>query len=476
MKKNAVKSAFALFFGNRGFFPASLLGAARKEMIEVLKARGHNILVMDAAATRHGAVETVEEGEHYASFLKAHAGEFDGVIVCLPNFGDENGAATALQDCGVPILVQAYPDEMDKMAPEFRRDAFCGKLSVTDVFRQKGIKFTALPPHVVSPASKDFAAQVDYFDSLCKVVRGLRRMTVGSIGARVTPFKTVRIDELALERHGITVETFDMAEIIGRVRAISSDAPPCRDKSGLLAAYTDFSGVPAESFANLVKLAVALDQIIDEYALDAIAIRCWPELQKQLGVSPCVLLSELNERGVTAACEVDVGNAVVMHALAKASGHAAACLDWNNNYGDDEERCILFHCGPVPQSMMIAKGKVTTHCILDNAPGICSSYGCNTGRIRPMPFTFGSVLTDSGRLRYFLGQAEFTDDKIPVEFFGCAGVARIPRLQSVLMHVVRQGHRHHVSVTPGHVLPPVREALEYYLNADVALPQEGGRP
>ncbi len=138
------KTTFALFYGNRGFFPASLIAEARAELPRVLAAMGHRTIAMDAAATRYGAVETVEEGRKFAAFLAEHRGEFGGVILSLPNFGDENGAVAALRDAGVPILVHAYPDTLDRMQPENRRDAFCGKLSVMDVFGQNGLPFTAL--------------------------------------------------------------------------------------------------------------------------------------------------------------------------------------------------------------------------------------------------------------------------------------------------------------------------------------------
>ena len=153
------KSAFALYIGNRGYFPASLLESARQEMAEVLKDLGHEVLTLDAAATRHGAVETAREGRVYANFLRREAGKYDGVIVCLPNFGDETGAVAALKEAGVPILIQAYPDELDKMAPELRRDAFCGKFSVMDVFCQYDLAFTALKPHTVHPAQPALRSQ-----------------------------------------------------------------------------------------------------------------------------------------------------------------------------------------------------------------------------------------------------------------------------------------------------------------------------
>ena len=461
------RSKFALFFGNRGFFPASLQASAREELPRRLKELGHDSIMMEAGVTRYGAVETPEEGEKYRRFLAQHRGEFDGVILCLPNFGDETGAVAALKDADVPILVQAYPDDMDKMSPALRRDAFCGKFSVMDVFCQYGVKFTALKPHVVAPASPKFAENIAYFDRLCRVVNGLQDVVVGAIGARTTAFKTVRIDELSLQKHGITVETFDLSDLFARIRKLDDQAQAVRAKAEHLREYTNWDGVPEQSFMTLCKMGVGIDQFVEEYHLDCISLRCWIEMQQQLGVSPCVLLSEMNDHGLAAACELDTGNAVTMYALACATGNPATLLDWNNNYGDDESKCILFHCGPVPQSLMTAKGQVVDHAILANAVGQGCSYGCNVGRITPTPFTFGSLLTENGTLKFYLGQGQFTADEIPSDFFGCGGVAQIENLQDILQRVGYLGFRHHVSVSPGHVIEAVQEAFEKYLGYDV---------
>ena len=370
-------------------------------------------------------------------------------------------------------MIQAYPDDLDKMSPELRRDAFCGKISIMDVFSQYGVRFTVLKPHVVKPSSDQFKANVDCFDRVCRVANGVKGMVVGAIGARTTPFKTVRIDEVALQRHGITVETLDFSEVIARVRALSSSDEAYQAKAEVLKKYTSWEGVPERAFDNIARLGVVLDTIIEQYRMDAIAVRCWTELQQQLGISVCVLMGELNNRGISASCEVDVANAVAMHALHLASGKPAACLDWNNNYGEDSDKCILFHCGPVPRDLMTGRGRITDHAILANTVGEGCSYGCHVGRIAPFEFTFGSMLTDSGSLRFYLGQGKFTEDTIPAEFFGCAGVTEINNLQDVLLHIGHNGYRHHVSLTPGSVQEPMREALERYLGFEVTLPQGG---
>lgn len=238
------KSTFALFFGNRGFFPGALMAEARAELSGALRGWGYDVLMMEEDATRLGAVETTREGQAYARWLRERRGQYDGVILCLPNFGDENGALAALKDADVPILIQAYPDELDKMAPELRRDAFCGKFSIMDLFYQAGVPFTALKPHTAHPASDRFKDNVDYFDRVCRVVGGMRGMVVGAIGARTTAFKTVRIDEVALQRHDITMEALDLSSVLARMQKVGTDDRAYRDKAETLKTYTRWEGVP----------------------------------------------------------------------------------------------------------------------------------------------------------------------------------------------------------------------------------------
>lgn len=141
---------FALCFCNRGFMPGELIYEAREDMVKAMTDAGYNYIMMDNDVTRYGGVETRDEGLIYARWLAEHKGQYDGVIFSMPIFADENGAITALQDAGVPILMQAYPDEIGKMDFAHRRDAYCGKFSVTDVFCQYGVPFTVLKPHVVN--------------------------------------------------------------------------------------------------------------------------------------------------------------------------------------------------------------------------------------------------------------------------------------------------------------------------------------
>lgn len=460
------KMTFALYFGNRGFMPESLAVAARDELTKAVTDIGYNYIMLDENATRYGSVETREEGRTYAKWLKEHEGIYDGVILCMPNFSDENGAIAALEECGKPILIQAYPDEIGKMDFEHRRDAYCGKFSIEDVFHQYGIKYTVLPPHVVHPSTKEFAQNLRDFAAICRVVNGMKKFTIGCIGARTTAFKTVRFDEITLQKYGITVESFDLSDLFNRVDKLKDDAAEVFDKKERLINYTNCSLVPEDKIITLAKVSAVIDQYIEEYHLNALALRCWEEMQKVLGIAPCVLLSELNDRGIVASCEIDLCSAINMYSMQLASEQPTTCLDWNNNYGDDPDKVILFHCGPVPQSLMTEKGTVTDHKMFAKTMPGCG-WGSNEGRIKKFPMTYSNCKTEEGKLTFYVEEGEFTGDVIEESYFGCAGVAKIPKLQNQLIVMGRNGFRHHTAVGVGHMKIVLYEAFRYYLGYDI---------
>lgn len=460
------KQTFALFFGNRGFFPESLIASARAEVAEAVEKAGFSWIMAPEDLTRYGAVETKDEGLAYAAWLKEHEGEYDGVIMSLPNFSDENGALHAVRDCGTPILIQAYPDEIGKMDFEHRRDSYCGKFSICDYFYQNNLPFTIFEPHVVHPATDAFQKNLVDFAAVCRVVNGMKRFTIGVIGARTTKFKTVRYDELALQKLGITCECFDLSELFYRVRNMDDNAEAVAKKKDRLVNYTDFSKVPDDKTTTLAKVSVAIDDMMKEYKLDIITLRCWEEMQTELGVAPCVLLSELNDRGIVASCEIDLCSAINMYSMQLATNFPTACVDWNNNYGDDPNKVILFHCGPIAQSLMEAKGTVTDHKMFAKGCPGCG-WGSNEGRIAAFDMTYSNCRTENGKLIVYADEGKFTGEPIEAEFFGCGGVAEIDNLQKKLLKLAKEGYRHHTAVCKGHVAHILKEAFTTYLGYEV---------
>jgi len=461
------KQTFAVMIGTGIFFPPEFCEKARQEIKAAIEQAGYHTLMMPEDATAHGGIESVDEGRKFARFLKEHCGEYDGVILSLPNFGNENSAVLALRDCGVPILIQAYPDMIGRMDVAHRRDAFCGKISIMNLFHQARLPYTVYAPHTIHPSDPRFQEHLRQFAAVCRVVKGMKRVSVGAIGARTTPWKTVRIDEYALEGMGITVETIDLSEVFHRIEKMKTDAPDYRRTLERYREYTSWESVPPANMETIIKTAAVIDQIIEEYRLDCLGIRCWNEFEAYLKICPCIILSELSNRGIPAACEVDIGNALSMYALQLASGTPAVTLDWNNNFGDDENKCILFHCGPAAKDMLADERRIVDNPLQAMVHGANHSWGASMARIKPSPMTYLSARTENGRLGFYMGEGRFTEDSLEPAYFGNAGVAEIPQLQNILLQAGQNGFKHHVSVTLSRQESVLREAFTKYLGYDV---------
>ena len=458
---------FAIYFGNRGFFPGELVASAIADFKRVLAANGHEALIMEGAGTRYDAVETPEEGRKYAEFLAAHRGEYDGVILSLPNFGDENGAVVALRDAGVPVLVQAYPDEPGQMDFSHRRDSVCGKIAMCNVLRQAAIKYTLTTDFAESPDSPQFAEDLRNFAAVCRVVKGMRRFNLGAIGARTTAFKTVRVDEIALQRKGVNVECVDLAEVFAMMDG--ADAAAVAEKREKYLAYADFAGVAEEKIDAIARLGVAFDILIKRFSLDAIAVRCWDELQKRYGIAPCLAMSVLNEAGIAAACEMDVNNAVMMRAVALASDSPVGLFDVNNNFGGAKDKAIMFHCSAIPGSMLCGKGCIGEHLMFKKAYGPGTGIGIFGGDVKAMPLTVGSFKTEDGKLCAFVTEGEATDDRIEKAFFGTGFVFRKADgdANAMLNFMAKNGYRHHVAFVRGSWSAAIVEAFSNYLGYEI---------
>ncbi len=465
MKKTNM--TFALYFGNRGFFPGEVIASARKEMVEAVEKQGYTALIMDEHKTRYGAVETIQEGKIYAEFIKAHKDEIDGIILCLPNFGDENGAYYALKDANVPILVQAYPDEIGKMDFANRRDSLCGKIAMLNVLRQAGIKYTQTKKFVVSPLSEDFAKDLENFAGICRVVKGFQSFTIGAIGARTTAFKTVRIDEIGLQRKRINVESIDMSMVFAIMDSLSKE--DIKDKVAYYKTLSDFGSYPEIKVENIARLGVAVDKLIKDYSLDAIAIRCWDELQKRYGVAPCLILGDLNEKGIHAACELDISNSIMMRAVGLAADYPVMLLDVNNNYGDSIDKAIFFHCGPVPQSLMAEKTHIEEHLMFKKTYGEGSGVGLSVGKIATNKITVASLKTENGEIHSFVTEGEIVDEPIDKAFFGCGMVFKKDdgNANKMMLYMGENGYRHHVAITKGEWKDAIYEAFKKYLEINI---------
>ncbi|UCE46632.1 MAG: hypothetical protein JSW47_13540, partial [Phycisphaerales bacterium] len=276
------KTTFGVIVGNRGFFPDMLAKQGRKNILDVLNANGYGWVALSMKETKYGAVETFDDAKKCAALFAANAGKIDGIIVTLPNFGDEKAVAETVKRSGlnVPILIQAEPDERSKMTIANRRDSFCGKFSVCNNLRQAGIPYSLTNSHTVSVTSTAFKKELDDFASVCRIIRGLEDVRFGAIGARTGAFNTVRYSEKILELAGISVETIDLSEILGRVGRLADNDRAVKRKLNAIKKYTPTDSIPADKLLKMAKFGYVMDQWIKETEVDGTAIQCWTALEE----------------------------------------------------------------------------------------------------------------------------------------------------------------------------------------------------
>ncbi len=453
-----------IIVGNRGFFPAHLCQAGRREILKALEAEGIKAITLPEEASKFGAVESLADARKCADLFKAHREEIDGVLVTLPNFGDERAVANTLRwaDLGVPVLVHAFNDDSGKMTIRDRRDSFCGKMSVCNNLRQYGIKYSLTTLHTVAPDRPEFVTDLRRFVATCNVVRKLKNVRIGAIGARPAAFNTVRYSEKLLESAGITVETLDLSEVLGWARRMTDDDVNVNAKLAELTGYTNVTGVPKASLIKMAKLGVAIDKWVKDQGLAATAIQCWTALEEFYGIVPCSLMSMMSNKMMPSACETDIVGLLGMYILQSASGKPAALLDWNNNFGTDPNKGVVFHCSNLPKAFF-AEDKMDYQEIIAGTVGKENTYGTIVGRIAPGPFTFCRISTDdlNGRISGYLGEGRFTEDKL--DTFGGYGVIEVPQFQKLLHFICHRGYEHHVAATKAPVGDAIEDALTNYL-------------
>ncbi len=458
---------FGVIVGTRGFFNPELARQGRRDILARLETLGYDAVILPSESTPTGVVETIEDARKCARLFEENRHRIDGILVSLPNFGDELGIVNAIVESSlnVPILVQACDDDIDKVDIKHRRDAFCGKLSVCNNLYGYRIPFTNTSLHTCAIESEHFAKDLEYFAGVCRVVRGLRGARIGAIGARPAAFQTMRVSERLLQASGITVVPIDLSEIIFAAQRLDDASEEVKKTVAAIRSYGRIPDrIPDANIVKNAKLSAVVRNWVQKNDIDAYCIQCWTSVQLNYGCATCTVMSMTGEELCPGACEVDVAGAISMYALALAAGKPSALLDWNNNYGDDRDQCVCTHCGNFPKGFVGGEVEISELDVLGESLGRERSFGAIKGHVKSGPMTFFRMSTDDlhGRIRGYVGEGEFTDQ--PFNMAGGIAVCRVPKLQSLMDHLCTNGFEHHTAMVRGHHARAVHEAVSKYLS------------
>lgn len=464
------KQTFGVIITTRSFFPSHLVAEAREKITKLLTDKNYDYIMVGEDDTEHGAVRSYDEAKVCAELFRSNEDKISGVIVVLPNFGEETGVADCLDLAGlnVPVLVQACDDDFNNLGMDNRRDAFCGKLSLCNNFYQRDIKFTNTTLHTCKIDSDSFAADVDRFAAVCRVVNGIKHVRIAALGARPVAFNTVRYSEKILQKHKINVQTIDMSEVITAAKNVQDDGAVDEKIREIRNYGKIIDGISEEKVGKQAKLCIAIEQFIREYQCDCSAIQCWDSIQNNYGCATCLAMSMMGEKGMPSACEMDVTGALTMYSFLQATGMPPAYMDWNNNVDDKRNMCITLHCSNFPKSFFMKESiEIGNLDVLATTIGADKCFGACKAQVAAGPMTFAKISTDDakGILKLYVGEGEFLPDAVGTK--GGTALCHIEGLQGLMNHLCENGFEHHVAFVRGHVADVIEEAFDKYIGAEV---------
>ena len=462
------KTTIGFIPANRGFFSSELAAKMRGEAIRAMEKLGINVIVPAEEQTEVGCVQSLAEAEICAKLFREN--NVEGIIVGAVNFGDEQAVAWTIRKASldVPVLIFGCQEEEALTMTTQRRDAFCGLLSIGDVLRQIDVKYTVARRPICYPSDQSFAADLDWFVRICRVVGGVKNARYAQIGARPDAFWTCRYNEKQLQRMGATAVVLDLSEAIAGANALADDDAEVQKLVSSIGNYADISSANPQSVLRSAKLELFLRRFKEENAIDAFGIQCWTSIQANYGVCSCATMSRLGNEGTPCACESDIMGTLSMHAAMLASGSPAALADWNNLHNDDDELANLWHCGVFPASFAKAKPKFGVQEII--AASGAAKYEDSEGTVeftaKPSPLTLFRVTQDPD-CGWHAVMAEGAIEDNPAVTFGAYGWCRIPNLQRLYRDVLLRHFPHHVAITQAHVGNVLWEAFGNYLGMNV---------
>lgn len=463
------KQTFGIIISTRNIFNSKLAVDARAKVLAKLDQMGYNTIILPSSETPTGNTEGYADAVKCADLFRKNSEVIEGIIVVLPNFGDELGVVNSIKMSGlkVPVLVVAVDDDNDKVDVKSRRDAFCGKLSVCNNFYQYGIKFTDTIYHTYSLDSIEFTQDILKFAGVCRVVKGMKGLRVGAIGARPMGFQTMRFSEKILQQSDITIVPVDMSEIIAAAEKIKDTDQAVIDKVEAIQNYGSCGIASKGKIAKQARFGLAVENWIQENDIDISAIQCWESIEKNYGCAACVTMSMMGEKLMPSACEVDVAGTISMYALALAAETPSAILDWNNNFAEDRNKVVCTHCSNYPKSFFQSEIEIGSLDVLGTVLGSEDTFGAVKGKVAAGNMTYFRVSTDDtkGIIKTYLGEGVMTDD--PYGMDGGIAVCEIPNLQNLMKFMCKNGFEHHVAMVRGNVSEILEEAIGNYMGWEI---------
>ncbi len=415
--------------------------------------------------TPHGAVNNLDQAEVIAEYFTDH--KVDGLILCPLDFGDERSAAKIAEKLKVPVLLYATkePPVMDDAGMSRVSDSYCGNLSMASALYRRKIPFHYAG--IFFPDEPELINEVDAFARSVAVVKGLKGARIGQVGVRPPTFETVGYDEVALiQKFEQNIIYANISDITDRAKNIPDDDDRVTGIISDIKASVAKISVANDYLINAAKLEIALSDFWSNARLSAMAVQCWPSIQRLLGISVCALYGRLTARHMLTACEADILGALAMLINYQASlGEALPhFIDWTIQHRKNPNWLLAWHCGNAP--LCLAKDPEMT--ALRSRRDMKGELSVQEGdpmaglyqfQIKPGKVTFCRLAEYDNRWKMLIATGEIipSDENLA----GTWAWVEVKDHEKLYRTLVEEGFIHHASMIHGDQTKALLEACKF---------------
>jgi L-fucose isomerase-like protein len=428
--------------------------------------QGIDLVVPTEAETLNGLVRDDRDAAKAIESFKSRG--VAGIIIGAMTFGDEIAAVTIAETLK-PLPVFLFGTKEPDFTADGRRlsDSFCGTLSISTGLTRRKIPFVF--GDVVFPEEASFHQQIEDFARASAAISKFRGARFGLVGPRPERFETCAFNEIALaEKFAQRVVPISLVDVFRAARAISDEDPALIKTLQEVTTQADVGGMSRDALIRSAKLEVALLQFAEKKSLAGMGIQCWTAMQEEYGISSCLAMGRLTDRGIMASCEVDILGALTMQLQYEASFKQTVphFIDWTIAHQHKENVFLAWHCGNAPLSLACSdcRPRVAAHSIFDVLLSAEQSQGATDAQLRSGPVTLSRLVEYDGVFKMLLTRGEVIPSSERLR--GSWSWVEVGDLKRLYRTLVEEGFLHHASLIHGDQREALKTACKF-LGVDV---------
>jgi L-fucose isomerase-like protein len=416
-------------------------------------------------STPFGMLNNLDQAEAVADYFQAC--KVDGLIVCPLDFGDERSAVKVAERLKVPVLLYATKEPPAPSDSGLSRvsDSYCGNLSMASGLYRRKIAFHYAG--LFFPDEPELLAEVTNFTRAVAVVKGLRGARIGQIGVRPASFETVAYDEVAMiQKFGQNVIHTELSDLTEKALALPDDDPRVAARAAEIRASAPAITVSDNYVSSAAKFELVLADFWQRNHLSAMAVQCWPSIQRLMNLSVCASYGRMTGQDMLTACETDVLGALSMLVSYQAGlgDSLPHFVDWTIQHRQNANQLLAWHCGNAPVALARDPAEVALRS-RENMTGDLppdegdSQAGLYQFQVRPGTVTFCRLAEYDNHWKMLIaaGQIVPSDETLA----GTWSWVEVRDHASLYRTLVEEGFIHHASLIHGDQTAALRLACKF---------------